>query len=58
MRRKRRLFSYEATDEPVQVASERFRVDFFLPLVDTALTASRERFHILDKHNKLFGFFV
>ena len=32
--------------------------DFFLPLVDAALTASRERFHILDKHNKLLGFFV
>ena len=56
VRRKRTLFSYEATDEPVQAASERFRVDFVLPLVDAALTTSRERFHILDKHNKLLGF--
>ena len=40
VRRKRRLFSYEATDEWVQAASERFSRFF------SALTASRERFQL------------
>ena len=53
-----RAVSYEITDEIVQAASYRFPVDFFLPLVDAALTALGELFHILDKHKKLFWIFV
>jgi hypothetical protein len=56
IRRRRRLFDYEGEDEPVIDPVDIFRTRFFLPLVDTALSAVSNRFQLLEEHSKLFGF--
>ena len=47
VRRKKKQFDYEANDEAPIDPQERFRVDFFIPLVETAQMAVQERFEQL-----------
>uniref|UniRef100_H3AWY1 TTF-type domain-containing protein n=1 Tax=Latimeria chalumnae TaxID=7897 RepID=H3AWY1_LATCH len=50
------LQRYEGRDEPVINPKDNFRINFFLKLVDTTITAANERFRLLNNHNKIFVF--
>lgn len=43
-RKKKKQFLYESTDETQSTPEEAFRREFFLPLIDTAITSLTDRF--------------
>lgn len=55
-RRKKRQFSYEAPDEPVENPEDAYRINFFNVLVDQATMSFDERFSQLKKFQDIFGF--
>jgi hypothetical protein len=55
-RTKIRHFSCEGADDSVTDPKEIFRVEFYLTVVDTVLTAIQERLQTLDECNNLFRF--
>ncbi|XP_063732765.1 zinc finger MYM-type protein 1-like isoform X2 [Eleginops maclovinus] len=55
-RKKKRQFLYESTDETQSTPEEAFRRDFFLPLVDTAITSLKDRFSRLEGVYALYDF--
>ena len=55
-RRKKRMFSYEAADEPIDSAESRFRIDFFTTMVDAIIQDTDTRFTALTQYYNYFGF--
>jgi len=56
LRRKKKHFDYEGGDEPLIDPQEKFKVAFFLPLVDTAYSAVEERVEQLKAKTSKFEF--
>jgi len=56
VRRKTKLFNYECPDEPSRSAEDRFRVDFFVTLIDTISSSLSERFDQMKKFSEFYGF--
>ncbi|XP_004206394.2 uncharacterized protein LOC101241485 [Hydra vulgaris] len=60
--KKKKMFLYESSDEPILDPKTEFRVNFFNQVVDKALQSLQPRFMQLKEHfqlhkpNKLFGF--
>jgi hypothetical protein len=54
--KKRKLFEYEGEDAPTTTAEDNFRINYFLQIIDTAITSLQKRFEIYDKHKNIFGF--
>ena len=56
-RRRRRLFEYEAEDEGSEMSpEEKFKANFFLPLMDHALSSLKERFEQMHTVGAIFNF--
>nr|CAH7759975.1 unnamed protein product [Callosobruchus chinensis] len=55
-RKKKRQFSYEGRDEPIEDPKQRFEVTFYFPILDTAISSVKERFNQLQEINSKFGF--
>lgn len=55
-RKTTRQFTYEGQEETQSSPKENFKRQFFLPLVDTALTSLNDRFNKLEKVYDLYGF--
>ena len=53
---KSRMFDYENVDEPCQSAEDQFRINYFLVLVDTAISSTENRFKDLSRWLSIFGF--
>lgn len=56
LRRKKKHFDYEGRDEPLNDPQEQFKIEFFLPLVDTANSAVEGRFEQLKAKTSKFDF--
>ncbi|CAA0830700.1 hAT dimerisation domain-containing protein / transposase-related [Striga hermonthica] len=56
IRRKSKFFDENARDEPIQGAEEYFRVNYFLQIVDNALSSLQLRFVQFQKYEEIFGF--
>ncbi|XP_048514979.1 zinc finger MYM-type protein 1-like [Athalia rosae] len=56
IRRKKRTFDYECEDEPISDPKDRFKVDFFYFIIDTAINSTTERFQLLESHCSMFEF--
>ena len=57
-RRRRRLFEYEAEDEGSEMSPEKkFKANYFLPLMDHALSSLNERFEQMHIVGAIFNFF-
>jgi Domain of unknown function (DUF4371)/hAT family C-terminal dimerisation region len=56
VRRRKKFFEESATDEPIQVAEESFRVNYFLVMVDTIISSVQTRFVQFKKYEEIFGF--
>nr|XP_047133848.1 uncharacterized protein LOC101240817 [Hydra vulgaris] len=54
--KKKKMFLYESSDEPILDPKTEFRVNFFNQVVDKALQSLQPRFMQLKEHHKLFGF--
>jgi len=54
--KKRNQFSYEAKDEPILNAKQRFKINFYFAILDTAINSIDERFSQLEQINSVFGF--
>ncbi|XP_047132451.1 uncharacterized protein LOC124811181 [Hydra vulgaris] len=54
--KKKKMFLYETSDEPILDPKTEFRVNFFNQVVDKALQSLQPRFMQLKEHHKLFGF--
>jgi hypothetical protein len=50
-RRKKRQFDYEETDEPL-TEENKFKVNFFIYILDITVNSLNERFTLLETHNK------
>ncbi|XP_070411111.1 52 kDa repressor of the inhibitor of the protein kinase-like [Nothobranchius furzeri] len=55
-RTEKRQFEYEGREQTQLTAEERFRTEFFLHLVDTALVTLKERFSQMETFYELYGF--
>ena len=55
-RSKKRLFDYEAEDEPIVDSKMNFRVNFYYAILDTTVASINERFTLLKDHTTTFGF--
>lgn len=56
IRRKKRQFSYEGSDDPIINAQDNFHVNYFLKIVDTAIISFQKRFTTYEEHENIFGF--
>lgn len=56
VRRKKRQFSYEGSDDPIINAQDNFHVNYFLKIVDTAIISFQKRFTTYEEHANIFGF--
>ncbi|XP_004205865.3 uncharacterized protein LOC101239811 [Hydra vulgaris] len=54
--KKKKMFLYESSDEPILDPKTELRVNFFNQVVDKALQSLQPRFMQLKEHHKLFGF--
>lgn len=55
VRRKKRYFDYEGTDEPIISPELSFKVNFYYIILDAAITAVEERFQLLHQHTDIFN---
>nr|XP_047137458.1 uncharacterized protein LOC124813960 [Hydra vulgaris] len=55
-RRKKRQFDYETQDEALQDPKEKFKVEFYFKILDTAIQSIAERFEQMRQYNSMFGF--
>lgn len=55
-RARRRMFDYEAVDEPITDPETHFKVHFYYYLLDTAINQFSERFKLLNDSNTDFSF--
>ncbi|XP_032895465.1 uncharacterized protein LOC116985118 [Amblyraja radiata] len=56
LRRRKRMFSYETKDEPLDDPKEAYRLQCFNLVLDQAIQSMECRFEQLKSHVKLFGF--
>lgn len=56
VRVKKRFFDESTRDESIQVAEDSFRVNYFLHIVDTAISSLNSRFEQFKKYDDIFGF--
>ena len=56
IRRKKLQFNYKTPDEVIQDPEEKFKVDFFYSVLDTAKNSIEERSQQLEQYNTIFGF--
>ncbi|KAL6495855.1 hypothetical protein OROGR_030418 [Orobanche gracilis] len=56
VRLKKRFFDENARDEPIQVAEESFRVNYFITVIDIALSSLKTRFEQFKKYEDMFGY--
>ncbi|XP_073063978.1 uncharacterized protein [Primulina eburnea] len=56
IRHKKRFFDENARDEPIQGAEEYFRVNYFLQMIDNAISSLKTRFEQFQKYEETFGF--
>ncbi|XP_063819320.1 zinc finger MYM-type protein 1-like [Pseudophryne corroboree] len=54
--RKRKQFIYEAEDAPIQNPKEKFKVNFYFAVLDTAVQSVEERFTQMNQISSVFGF--
>ena len=50
------MFAYESEDEPISDPKEKFRVNYYFAILDTAISSVKERFTQLNEIARLFGF--
>ena len=55
-RKKKRLFDYEGQDEGHETARDKFRVDFFLSMMDITIEKLEERFEQMKDFSSKFSF--
>ncbi|CAH0405892.1 unnamed protein product [Chilo suppressalis] len=55
-RARKRVFNYEAEDEPITDAKIHFKDNFYYYLLDTAITKFDKRFELLNQNNVVFSF--
>ena len=56
-RQKKRIYSYECADEAdILQLEQRFKVDFFLPLIDMAMASVKQRFEQITSITQLYDF--
>lgn len=55
-RRKKRMFDYESDDETPVNPEQKYKISFFLPIVDMVLNSLTERFELLTTHAQKFQF--
>ncbi|XP_047137597.1 uncharacterized protein LOC105844131 [Hydra vulgaris] len=55
-RRKKRQFDYETQDKTLQDPKEKFKVEFYFKILDTAIQSIAERFEQMRQYNSMFGF--
>ncbi|XP_029767716.1 uncharacterized protein LOC112121922 [Terrapene carolina triunguis] len=56
IRKKRKQFTYEADDEPIYNLKEKFKVNFYFAVIDTAIHSVEERFTLMQQISSVFGF--
>jgi hypothetical protein len=56
IRRIKRMFEYEAADEPITDAETHFKVNLYYTVIDRSLQEIEERFVQLSQFNELFSF--
>ncbi|XP_063788817.1 uncharacterized protein LOC134944173 [Pseudophryne corroboree] len=54
--RKRKQFIYEAEDAPIQNPKEKFKVNLYFAVLDTAMQSVEERFTQIHQISSVFGF--
>ncbi|XP_069486218.1 zinc finger MYM-type protein 1-like [Ambystoma mexicanum] len=55
VRRKKKQFTYEADDEPIENPKENFKVNFFFAIIATALQSVEKRFTQMHQISSVFG---
>nr|XP_048695389.1 zinc finger MYM-type protein 1-like [Caretta caretta] len=56
IRKKRKQFTCEADDEPVYNPKEKFKVNFYFAVINTAIHSVEERFILMQQISSVFGF--
>ena len=56
IRRKKKQFAYEGDDEPIQDPKDKFKINFYFAILDTAIQSVEERFTLMQKISSVFGF--
>jgi len=56
IRKKKKMFSYEHNDEPILNEEDRFRIDYFLVVINQAIESINKRFDQLESYSNNFGF--
>ncbi|XP_044851160.1 uncharacterized protein LOC123353812 [Mauremys mutica] len=56
IRKKRKQFTYEADDEPIYNLKEKFKVNFYFAVINTAIHSVEERFTVMQQISSVFGF--
>lgn len=56
VRKKKKMFNYESVDDPIASAESRFRIDFFITMVDAVIQDINTRFTALTEYYNNFGF--
>lgn len=56
IRKKKKMFDYEANDNPIQDPEYNFKCSYFLVVIDGAIESVTKRFQQTIKFNELFGF--
>lgn len=55
-KRKTKQFDYEHRDETITDVKNKFKIDFYFCILDTAISALNERFELLKQHDETFDF--
>ncbi|XP_029442214.1 LOW QUALITY PROTEIN: zinc finger MYM-type protein 1-like [Rhinatrema bivittatum] len=56
IRKKKKVVTYEADDNPIQSAEQNFKVNFYFAVLDTAIQSVEERFTQMHEISSGFGF--
>jgi hypothetical protein len=56
--RRKKQFDEDANDETTQSVEESFRIDYFLYIVDQAISSIQSRFENFQIYENIFGFLL
>ncbi|KAH1183246.1 hypothetical protein KIL84_004738 [Mauremys mutica] len=56
IKKKRKQFTYEADDESIYNLKEKFKVNFYFAVINTAVHSVEERFTLMQQISSVFGF--
>ncbi|XP_022169729.1 zinc finger MYM-type protein 1-like [Myzus persicae] len=56
LRKKKQMFGYEGADDVIQNTEDEFKCNYFLVIVDGAISAITKRFDQINTFNDVFGF--